>query len=210
MSSLGRGYDPCHLRTAIKWSSSLPLHPRTPTSSMECRRDGDTDAPRSATQRRGQLRMATQRCERTVGRAAFQVSTWDWLICHWTDDLWLMAFRAAARATPRACLIRGLEISPTLGAPGGLKNRCRKVFFPGQPCKPVSVASERNPRLLRAFDGRIPGHLRESSAYVGAAVSRQSPNHGRVNREWPCPVPRHRTSCELTESEANGRRRPSE
>ncbi len=87
MSSLGRGYDPCHLRTAIKWSSSLPLHPRTPTSSMECRRDGDTDAPRSATQRRGQLRMATQRCERTVGRAAFQVSTWGWLICHWTDDV---------------------------------------------------------------------------------------------------------------------------
>jgi hypothetical protein len=31
--------------------------------------------------------MTTRWCQTTVGRATFQISTWDWMICHRIDDV---------------------------------------------------------------------------------------------------------------------------
>ncbi|KAJ6439243.1 integral membrane protein [Purpureocillium lavendulum] len=37
--------------------------------------------------------MATRWCQTTVGRATFEISTWDWMIRLRIDDFWFMAFR---------------------------------------------------------------------------------------------------------------------
>ncbi|PWI64376.1 hypothetical protein PCL_10514 [Purpureocillium lilacinum] len=69
--------------------------------------------------------MTTRLCEAMVGRATFQISTWDWMICHGIDYVFLVHgisaglghARRAARRCREARLVRGLEVDErSLGA----------------------------------------------------------------------------------------------
>ncbi|KJZ70998.1 hypothetical protein HIM_09609 [Hirsutella minnesotensis 3608] len=105
--------------------------------------------------------MTTRRCETTVGRATFQISTWDWMICHRTDDFWFMAFRRVLGTLAQlpgdaARLVSSADwklMSASLVAER-TREQVQALFYPGHPGEPVSVAGERNPKLLRAFDDR--------------------------------------------------------
>ncbi|KAJ6436772.1 Maltose permease MAL31 [Purpureocillium lavendulum] len=105
--------------------------------------------------------MATRWCQTTVGRATFQISTWDWMIRLRIDDFWFMAFRRvldtlAQLPCDAARLVSSQdwkEMSASLGAER-TQEQVQELFYPGRSGKSVSDASERNPKLLRAFDHR--------------------------------------------------------
>ncbi|PWI65488.1 hypothetical protein PCL_07089 [Purpureocillium lilacinum] len=99
--------------------------------------------------------------ETTVGRATFQISTWDWMICHRIDDFWFMAFRQVlgmlAQLPGDAAKLVSSEDWKTMSASLGVERtqeQVQELFYPGQSGKPLSAASKRNPKLLQSFDDR--------------------------------------------------------
>ncbi|PWI64626.1 hypothetical protein PCL_09483 [Purpureocillium lilacinum] len=103
--------------------------------------------------------MTTRWCETTVGRATFQITTWDWMICHRTDDFWFMAFRQVlgtlAQLPGDAAKLVSSEdwkkMSASLGAER-TQEQVQELFYPRQSGKPLSTASKRNRKLLPSFD----------------------------------------------------------
>ncbi|GJN86979.1 hypothetical protein PLIIFM63780_010561 [Purpureocillium lilacinum] len=105
--------------------------------------------------------MTTRWCETAVGRATFQITTWDWMICNRIDDFWFMAFRhvldTLAQLPGDAAKLVSSEdwkkMSASLGAER-TREQVQELFYPRQSGKPLSVASKRNPKLLQSFDAR--------------------------------------------------------
>ncbi|KAK4076535.1 hypothetical protein Purlil1_12626 [Purpureocillium lilacinum] len=102
--------------------------------------------------------MTTRWCETTVGRATFQITTWDWMICHRIDDFWFMAFRQVlytlAQLPGDAAKLVSSEdwkkMSASLGAER-TQEQVQELFYPGQSGKPLNAASKRNRKLLQSF-----------------------------------------------------------
>ncbi|KAJ6437560.1 6-hydroxy-D-nicotine oxidase [Purpureocillium lavendulum] len=102
--------------------------------------------------------MTTRWCETTVGRATFQISTWDWMICNRIDDFWFMAFRQVlytlAQLPSNAAKLVSSEdwkkMSASLGAER-TQEQVQELFYPGQSGKPLNAASKRNRKLLQSF-----------------------------------------------------------
>ncbi|KAJ6439190.1 hypothetical protein O9K51_08602 [Purpureocillium lavendulum] len=112
-----------------------------------------------ALQLRSEAANTTQWGETMFGRATFQISTSDWMICHWADDF--MAFRQvlgtlAQLPSDTAKLVSSEDWKTMSGSLGAerTQEQVRELFYPGQSGKPVSAASKRNPKLLQSFDDR--------------------------------------------------------
>ncbi|PWI65252.1 hypothetical protein PCL_07302 [Purpureocillium lilacinum] len=101
-----------------------------------------------------------------------------------SGELWFMAFRLVLSTLAQlpgdaARLVSSedwKQIGASLGA-GRTQEQVQEVFYPGRPCKPVSVASERNPRLLRAFDDRGYRDIHERVLRTSAL---RFPNNHRI------------------------------
>ncbi|PWI65079.1 hypothetical protein PCL_07378 [Purpureocillium lilacinum] len=122
--------------------------------------------------------MTTRWCETTVGRATFQISTWDWMICHRIDDVcirWMATGKTWADAV--TVLVHAFrQVLGTLAQlPGDAaklvsfddckmmsasldaertQEQVQELFYQGQSGKPLSAASKSNPKLLQSFDDR--------------------------------------------------------
>ncbi|GJN78664.1 hypothetical protein PLIIFM63780_002173 [Purpureocillium lilacinum] len=103
--------------------------------------------------------MTTRWCETTVGRATFQTTTWEWMICHRIDDFWFMAFgqvlgTLAQLPGDAAKLVSSEDwkkMSASLGAER-TQEQVQELFYPGQSGKPLNAASKRNRKLLQSFN----------------------------------------------------------
>ncbi|KAJ6436872.1 reverse transcriptase domain protein [Purpureocillium lavendulum] len=131
--------------------------------------------------------MTTEWCQTTVGRATFQISTWDWMF-------WFMAFRQVlstlaqlhADAASRVSSADWKQLSKSLYA-GRTKEQARELFYPGQGYEQISASTARNPRLLVAFDARGYWDVYERIVHTPALrfpdihrITSLSQNQGRV------------------------------